>query len=108
MIRFIIFFVLFLILILVCVYYKNKLGSKMYILVVSLIIIVFISAFIYTAFDNTEGKIKQEILIAYKNSKVLDCNGVQVTNKTHNFNNGTSVFIDISTQEKINMFDCKF
>ncbi|WP_267523960.1 hypothetical protein [Campylobacter sp. MG1] len=107
MIRFAIFLILFFALIGVCIYYKEKLGSKLYIFVMSFIIISSLVAFIYTAFDNSEGILKQKILNAYMNDEILDCSGVKVNKKTHNFNNGTSVFIDNVTYEKTNMFKCE-
>ena len=106
MIRFIIFLALFIALIGICVYYKEKLGSKLYMVVLSFIIFVFLFGFIYTALDNKDGELKQAIINEYKSGKTLDCKGINVNKETHNFNNGTSVFIDIKTNQKINMFDC--
>lgn len=107
MIRFAIFLILFFVLIGVCIYYKNYFNSKLYIAVISLITVVFIVGFIYTSLDNSSGALKQEILNMYNSNKELDCNGVKVSNKTHGFNNGTSVFIDNSTNQKIDIFTCK-
>ena len=108
MIRFAIFLVLFITLIGVCIYYKEKLGSKLYVLVLSFIIFVSLFGFIYTALDNKDGEIKQAIINEYKSGKTLDCNGVKVSKDTYELDNGTSVFINLVTNQKINMFDCRY
>lgn len=107
MIRFAIFLILFFVLIGVCVYYKNYFNSKLYIVVISLIVATFVVGFIYTSLDNSSGVLKQDILNIYKSGKELDCNGIKVSNKTHGFDNGTSVFIDNKNYQKIDMFICK-
>lgn len=107
MIRFAVFLILFFVLIGVCVYYKNRFNSKLYIAVISLICIVFIGGFIYTSLDNSSGKTKQDIINIYKSNKDLQCDKAIVNIKTHNFDNGTSVFINLKTNEKIDIFTCK-
>lgn len=107
MIRLAIFLILFFALISVCIYYKNHFNSKLYVAVISLIVVTFIVGFIYTSLDNSSGALKQEILNIYNSGKDLDCQGIKINIKTHGFNNGTSVFIDNKNYQKIDMFICK-
>lgn len=105
MLRFFIFLILFFILIALCIYYKEKINKNLYFFILSLIVICFIIAFIYSSLDNTQALNKKDLVQSFRNGENLMCEGVVVNKKEFDFNNGTSVFLN--SKHKINIKNCK-
>ncbi|MBZ7987596.1 hypothetical protein [Campylobacter canadensis] len=105
MLRFFIFLILFFILIAICIYYKEKMNQKLYIFILSLIIVSFVIAFIYSSIDNSYAVNRKDLIQSFRNGENLICDKVVVSNKDFKFDNGTSVFIN--PQHKIDIKNCK-